>query len=107
MQLFNVWPDKDALNLPDNVKTALFKHLCEPFQNLAEAQNYWLENNPILVIIDQQEPLDNIDPDLKYQITMAQNYPEYTMEIALGYTIKLTILNDAGDGLYCLQIMPR
>ncbi len=107
MQIFNTWPDKDALALADNVKTALFNHLCEPFQNLAEAQNYWLENNPILVIIDQQEPLDELDLSLKNQITMALTTPEYAIEITQGYTIKLAILNDSGDGLYCLKIMPR
>jgi len=34
---------------------------------------------------------------------MAQTYPEYIEEIAENYTIKLAILNDVGESVYCLE----
>jgi len=34
---------------------------------------------------------------------MAQANPEYIEKIAENHVIKLAILNDAGEGVYCLQ----
>ena len=106
MQMFNAWPDEALLDLPAHVKTALFDHLVEPFQNLEDAKSYWLGNTTTLVILDKQDnngSISAIDPILQNKIKQAITCPEHTTEIAPGYTIKLAILNDASDGLYLLQ----
>ena len=76
----------DKLDLPQNVKAALLKHLTEPFQTLADAKAYWLDNNIKLVI--SAVPDDAI--------------PEYTDPLPDGYTISLVITSDAGEGIYYL-----
>lgn len=84
MQVINTWPDPDV---PQNVKTALIKHLTEPFQTLAEAKTYWQQNDIQLVI--SAVPGDAI--------------PEYTDPLPDGYNISLVIKSDAGEGIYYLS----
>jgi len=106
MQIFNSWPDENLLVLQDNVKVALIKHLIKPFLSLEEAKAYWLENKPLVIFLEKQDTSESIarlDPLLQRKITMVLTYPEYTEEIAMGYTIKLAIYDDVGDGIYCLQ----
>jgi len=106
MQIFNSWPDEESLALPENVKTALINHLIKPFQSIEDTKSYWLENKPTLIILEKQdtnESINALDTQLQQKITTTLINPEYTEEIAIGYTIKLAILNDVGDGVYCLQ----
>ncbi|NOR70598.1 MAG: hypothetical protein GQ532_13050 [Methylomarinum sp.] len=106
MQLFNIWPDIGQLAIPSNVKTALIQHLIEPFQDEAAAKAYWLEHHPTLIILEDQdtsESIAKIDSKLQHKIAMAQTNPEYIEEIAENYAIRLAILNDLGEGVYCLQ----
>ena len=67
----NTWPELEQL--PTNVKTALIKHLLEPFQNLSEAKAYWEESGTSLVIGEM--PIDAVD--------------EYTDPLPEGYTISV------------------
>jgi len=106
MQLFNIWPDVEQLELPTNVKVALIQHLIDPFQDEATAKTYWLEYRPTLIILEDQDASESIaksDSELQHKIAMAQANPEYIEEIAENHVIKLAILNDAGEGVYCLQ----
>jgi len=74
------------LELPNNVKTALINHLLKPFQNEAEAKDYWLSSGTQLII--SEIPDDAI--------------PEYTDPLPNGYTISLVITSDSGEGVYYL-----
>ena len=76
----------EQLTLPQNVKTALLKHLTEPFQSEAEAKAYWQSSGTKIVI--SAAPGDVI--------------PEYTDPLPNGYTISLVITSDAGEGIYYL-----
>ena len=84
MQTINKMQDLSQLALPEKVKTALIKHLLEPFQNEAEAKAYWEENSVQLTI--GEIPTDAVD--------------EYTDPLPEGYTISLVIANDSGGGTY-------
>ena len=64
------------IDLPENVKTALLKHLTEPFQTLSDAKAYWLENGTQLVI------------------SAVPKNPEYTDPLPDGYTISLVITSE-------------
>ena len=84
MQTITTWPDQ--LALPQNVKTALLKHLLIPFETEAEAEAYWEENSVQLVL--SEPPKEAI--------------PEYTDPLPDGYSISLVITSDAGEGIYYL-----
>ena len=81
MQTINTWPELAQIALPENVKTALIKHLLIPFENEAEAKTYWEENSVQLIIGDM--PTDAVD--------------EYTEPLDDNYKISLIIVdNDSG-----------
>jgi len=106
MQLFTSWPDLTLLDLPENVKTALFLHLNAPFHNEAETRSYWQDNKPTLIILnkdDTKSSLSKLEPFLQQKIMIMLTTPEYTDELGSGYTIKLAVINDAGEGVYCIQ----
>ena len=84
MQIINTWPELAQLALPENVKTALIKHLTEPFQNSLEAKAFWQENSVQLVL--SEPPEDAV--------------PEYSDPLPNGYIIQLVIANDSGGGNY-------
>ena len=84
MQIFNTWPELSQLALPKNVKTALIKHLLEPFQTEAEAKAFWLENSVCLFL--SEPPKDSV--------------PEYSDALTDDYIIQLVIANDSGGGNY-------
>ena len=86
MNTINTWPELTQIALPEAVKTALLKHLTEPFQTLSEAQVYWLAND--IQLIMSAVPDDAI--------------PEYTDPLPEGYSISLVITSDAGEGVYYL-----
>ncbi len=78
------WPDQ--LTLPQNVKTALIKHLIEPFESESAAKAYWQSSGTKLVI---SAPPDDV-------------VAEYTERLIDNYTISLVITSDAGEGIYYL-----
>ena len=84
MNTINKMQDLSQLALPEAVKTALIKHLLEPFQSEAEAKAFWEASGTSLVIGEM--PIDAID--------------EYTDPLPEGYTISLVIANDSGGGTY-------
>jgi len=106
MQIFNIWPDIEQLVLPSNVRSALIQHLTEPFQDEAAAKAYWLEYRPTLIILEDQDTSEfiaKLNGKLQHKITMAQTNPEYIEQIAENHVIRLAILNDVGEGVYCLE----
>ena len=77
----HTWPE---LALPQNVKTALLKHLTEPFESESAAIVYWESSGTKLVV---SAPPENT---------------EYTDPLPEGYTISLVITSDSGEGIYYL-----
>jgi len=109
MQIINTWPNKSKpIALPDTTKLVLLKHLQEPFQGETEAKAYWQDNQTILIILDQDDTKESflqLDDLLHHQIEMALKNPEYTEELGNDYVIKLAIISDAGNGIYC--VLPK
>ena len=62
----------DQLTLPQNVKTALLKHLTEPFQSESAAKAYWQQNDIQLVI---SKVPDDVVPE--YTDTLIDNFDEF------------------------------
>ncbi|GFO77209.1 hypothetical protein BPLS_P5519 [Bathymodiolus platifrons methanotrophic gill symbiont] len=58
MQIIKTWPDQ--LTLPQNVKTALLKHLPEALQKLSEAKFYWQSSGTILRFFYQKIAIHHI-----------------------------------------------
>jgi len=105
MQQITQWPTHQTLTLPEKVKTALINHLKEPFENEEEAVEFWQENKPMLIIIDQydtKESLKQLDNLLQNKIEIALTEPEYREILTQGYTINLAVFGNAGEGVYCL-----
>ena len=86
MKPITTWPELVQIALPSNVKTALLKHLTEPFQTLADAKAYWLESGTQVVI-------GEVPP---------QAIPEYIEALPEDYYIQLVITDDSGSGIYYL-----
>jgi len=109
MQIINTWPKNSKLiALPDKTKIALLQHLQIPFQHEIEAKAYWQDNQTRLIILDQhdtQVSLLQLDDLLHHQIETALQNPEYIEELNNDYVIKLAIISNAGNGLYC--VLPK
>jgi len=109
MQIINTWPNQSKpIALPDTTKIVLLKHLQEPFQNEIEAKAYWQDNQTRLIILDQEDAKESflqLDDLLHHQIETVLTNPEYTMELSNDYVIKLAIISDAGNGIYC--VLPK
>ena len=103
MQVLKHWPNERDLSLPEEVRQALLTHLTEPFGDEENAKIFWLEYPSMIVIFDPNDPLDSVqwlNDELQHQIEFAQLNPEYSDTLILGYSIKLSITSDAGNGLY-------
>lgn len=103
MQLLNHWPSESDISLPEQVKHALLAHLLEPFADEGSAKVFWHGYPSMIVIFDQNDPLDSLqwlNDELQHQIEFAQLNPEYSDTLALGYSVKLSIISDAGNGMY-------
>jgi len=115
MQIINTWPEDTILALPEQVKTALIQHLIQPFQNnKEEAKAYWLEDKPLLIILDKEDQLTLInqpphplaillDDTFQHKLDTVLETPEYTDEFIKGYQISLAIFSNAGEGIYCVM----
>ena len=107
MQYINHWPDITELALPESLAQDLQRRLLEPFDSAASEKAFWEETSTTLIILD---PTDNItqlkESDAWNQIDFALTYPEYTVQLAMGYLLMVTIVNDSGAGIY-LVIPPE
>jgi len=115
MQIINTWPEDIILALPEQVKTALIQHLIQPFQNnKEEAKDYWLEDKPLLIILDKKDQLTLInqpphslaillEDTLQHKLDTVLETPEYTDVFIKGYQINLAIFSNAGEGVYCVM----
>ena len=107
MQYINHWPDMAELALPEAVSRDLYSQLLEPFDSVASAKNFWQETSSTIIIL---APTDNItqlkESDVWNQIEFALTYPEYTVQLAMGYQLMVAIVNDSGAGIY-LVIPPE
>ncbi len=90
MKTITTWPELAQIALPEAVKTALIKHLLEPFQTEAEAKTYWQENSVQLVI--GEIPTDAV--------------AEYSDRLPDGYTVSLVIVNNDSGCYYVTQEKP-
>ena len=103
MQLLNYWPDNNILALPEPVRKALFDHLIEPFGDEQSAHEFWDEYPSTIVIIEPKDSntlLTLIGEAVKDLITFGVEFPEYTQPLGQGYQVILSIVNDAGNGVY-------
>ena len=91
MQTINKMQDLSQLALPEKVKTALIKHLLEPFQNEAEAKAYW-EKSAVQLTIGEI-PAGAVD--------------EYTDPLDDNYKISLIIVNNDSGRYYVTQEKPH
>ena len=105
MQLLDYWPENNILALPDPVSKALLNHLIEPFGDEQSAHEFWDEYPPIIVIIEPKDCnslLTLIGEKVKDLITFGAEFPEYTQSLGQGYQVNLSIVNDAGNGVYLI-----
>lgn len=105
MQFVNHWPVSKDLALPEPVKQSLLAHLIEPFGDEHTAKSFWSEYPSTIVILessDSTDSLSKLSEITKQQIKFAFSSPEYSDELGMGYTIKLSITNDEGSGIYLI-----
>jgi hypothetical protein len=103
MQLLNHWPSESDISLPEQVKHALLAHLLEPFGDEESAKAFWHDYPSMIIIvkpIDSTSSLQWLNDELQHQVEFAQTNPEYSDILALGYSVKLSITSDAGNGMY-------
>jgi len=103
MQLLNYWPENNILALPDSVSKTLLTHLIEPFGDEHSAQEFWDEYPSIIVIIEPKDSsslLSLIGEEIKDLITFGLKFSEYIEPLGQGYQVILSIVNDAGNGVY-------
>ena len=105
MQLINHWPSESDISLPEEVKQALLAHLIEPFGDQESAKTFWHDYPSMIIVItenDTNDSLQLLDNEIQHQIEFAHNHPEYTEYLSTNYTIKLSITNDEGNGVYLI-----
>ena len=107
MQYINHWPDIKVLALQKTLAQDLHRQLLEPFDSAGEAKAFWNETSSTVIILD---PTDNItqlkESEAWNQIDFALTYPEYTVQLAMGYQLMVAIVNESGAGIY-LVIPPE
>lgn len=106
MQLINHWPASSNLALPETIKKALLTHLIEPFGDNHSARSFWSEYPSLIIIIDELDTINSLNKlseSIQEQIKFAITNPEYTDELGMGYTVKLSIISDDGTGMYLVS----
>ena len=107
MQLINHWPVSNILALPESIKHSLLSHLTVPFDDeIIAAKLFWSETQSSLIIIEKSDTynlLSKLSETTQSQIKFAITNPEYTDELGMGYTVKLSIISDDGTGLYLVS----
>ena len=95
------------LALPEIIAQDLQLRLLEPFDNEAAAKNFWQEAPSTIIILDGADSITALKgSDAWSQIDFALTYPEYTVQLAMGYQLMVAIVNDSGAGIY-LVIPPE
>ncbi|GAA6170737.1 hypothetical protein NBRC116592_04070 [Colwellia sp. KU-HH00111] len=103
MQLLDYWPENNILALPEPVSKALLNHLIEPFGDEQSAHEFWNEYPSTIIIIEPKDSnslLTLVGEGVKYLITSGVEFHEYTQSLGQGYQVNLSIVNDAGNGVY-------
>ena len=106
MQLINHWPVSNKLALPESIKQSLLSHLTVPFTDEVTAKSFWSEYPSTIVIIEESDTtniLSKLSETTLDQIKFAITAPEYTEELGMNFTVKLSIINDDGTGLYLVS----
>ena len=101
MQQINHWPDMAEITLPEAVSQELYRQLLEPFNSTGEAKEFWREAPSTIIILDPTDSINDLEEsDTWSQIDFALTYPEYTVQLAMGYQLMVAIVNDSGAGIY-------
>jgi len=107
MQLINHWPASSNLALPEAIKQSLLKHLITPFgDDENTAASFWSEYPSTIIIIEKSDTddlLSKLSESTQEQIKFAITNPEYSDELGMGYTVKLSIISDDGAGMYLVS----
>lgn len=105
MQLLNHWPSESDISLPEKVKCALLAHLLEPFEDIESAKAFWHDYPSMIIIVKPNDPIESIqwlNKILQQQVKFALSNSDLSDVLPLGFTIKLSITSDAGNGLYVI-----
>lgn len=107
MQYINHWPNPVEPALPEPVSRDLFEQLLEPFQDKSSAKSFWREAPSTIIILNPTDTIEDLQRDSAWnQINFALTYPEYTIPLAIDYTLLVAIVNDSGSAIY-LVIPPE
>ncbi len=117
MQLITNWSELSSLPIPHQVKQALLKSLIEPFNDETKAEYFWQTYGNSLVLFSSDDTAESfvlsydnssdvrhekLPEELRNKINFSLTYPEFTEQLAQGYKLSLTIMNDEGSGCYLL-----
>lgn len=106
MQLINHWPVSNKLALPETIKQSLLTHLTEPFGDEITAKSFWSEYPSTIIIIENSDTtnlISKLSETTLAQIKFAITNPEYTEELGMNFTVRLSIISDDGAGLYLVS----
>jgi len=106
MQLINHWPISNKLALPESIKQSLLVHLAEPFGDEITAKSFWSEYPSTIIVIEKTDTanlVSKLSETSLEQIKFAISNPEYTEELGMNFTVKLSIIGDDGAGLYLVS----
>ncbi|NVJ66203.1 MAG: hypothetical protein HWE16_06920 [Gammaproteobacteria bacterium] len=103
MHIEHQWPDFQSLPMSIVSQDSLRNYLIEPFGDEVFAKSFWRLYPCTLIIIeasDTKETLEQLDTETLNQFYFATQYPEYTEALCSEFTVKLSIINDEGAGIY-------
>lgn len=106
MYAITEWPGDIALSIPVKIKDEIISLLVEPFDDEAEAKQFWQEygNTFCILLADDNDKsiLATLSEQAQLQLQFALEYPEFVEELSDCYKLSLTIMNDEGAGCYLL-----
>jgi hypothetical protein len=99
----------NMLNIPHQVKAALYKELVTPFDGSAEdTAAFWHEYDTFLILLEESdvdETLANASEDIQHFIQHVTDNPEFVLlfnDDDSPYLLALSVITDAGGGCYLL-----
>ncbi|MFT6906012.1 MAG: hypothetical protein ACJAS1_002675 [Oleiphilaceae bacterium] len=107
MQILHFMPDIEELALSTVTAISVVEQLVEPFGTIQNAKKFWKNYPCILVCLTEQDDAERVfsslNDELHHFIELADSTPEFIEPLPKGYQLSLTIINDAGNGLYLIK----
>jgi hypothetical protein len=102
----------NMLNIPHQVKAALYKELVTPFDGSAEdTAAFWHEYDTFLILLEESDvdgTIANTNEDIQHFIQYVTDNPEFVLlfnDDDCPYLLALSVITDAGGGCYLLAPM--